>query len=76
MIEIKLKLKHRNPNRRLLRRDKIDPPEGTWVWMATRYLAHVDRKGDKQKEMQGTGHRRRAYGPFDTFTSAKKGGKR
>lgn len=27
--------------------------------------------GKQAKSMQGTGHRRRSYGPFDTFTLAE-----
>lgn len=60
MIDITLaKLKYRRVNRRLLRRDQVDPPGGTWVWMAGKFKSPANNSGDKQRARQGTGHRRR-----------------
>lgn len=44
-----LKLKYRNPGR-LLKREKIDPPEGTWVYNAGRFHSkHGGNQGTKGK---------------------------
>lgn len=38
--------------------------------------ARSSNSGKKQLAIQGTGHRRRSYGPFDTFTLDKSKTKR
>jgi hypothetical protein len=58
---IPLKLKHRNPNRRLLRRNGIDPVFGTWTYQAGKRGSKTNNAGKAQKAIQGTGHRRRSY---------------
>ena len=34
------------------------------------YKSHASNSGATKKAMQGMGHRRRSYGPFDTFSLA------
>jgi hypothetical protein len=58
---IPLKLKHRNPNRRLLKRTGIDPAEGTWTFSGGKRGSKSANSGKAQKAKQGTGHRRRSY---------------
>lgn len=62
---ILLKLKYRNPNKKLQRRAGIDPPEGTWTYSGDRFKAVTSNAGTKAKRSTaGNGHRRRAYGPW------------
>jgi hypothetical protein len=39
---------------------------------ASKRASTTNNSGKAQKQMQGWGHRRRSYGPFDTFTLDKK----
>lgn len=77
MIEPKLKLKYRagGASPKLL----TQPLSGggtivTPYITASKRPATSNNSGKAQKQMQGWGHRRRSYGPFDTFTLDKKGG--
>jgi hypothetical protein len=61
-IDITLnKLKYRNPNKRLLKRAGVDPPQGTWVLSGKSLSSKSANSGKAQKARQGTGHRRKAY---------------
>ncbi|MGE3341566.1 MAG: hypothetical protein AB7J46_06755 [Candidatus Altimarinota bacterium] len=65
------KLKYRNPNRRLLKRGSnfggiggvIDPPDGTYVYMAGRFSSKVMNAGTSDKAIR-LAPRRRAWGPW------------
>ena len=62
MIDITLaKLKYRNPQRRLLRRSNIDPPEGTWVVAGKSLSSKSENAGKAQRAVQGNGPRRKVY---------------
>lgn len=62
-VLIPLKLKYNNPNRRLLKRDKIDPPEGTWVFNGGRFTTKARSNAPKAKA-SSIRPRRHAYGPW------------
>lgn len=62
-ISAPLKLKYRNPARRLLRRP-WDPEGGTFIHQATKFTSKYNNSGKAQKAMQGNGVRKRAYGPW------------
>lgn len=65
MLLIPLKLKHRNPNARILRRAGVDPPDGTMTFSGGKHKAVSSNAGMKGKRITaGHGVRRRAYGPF------------
>lgn len=61
-FNIPLKLKHRNPDRRILHRPG-DPPEGTLVFKAGRFGSKTQNAG---KAVKGSTirPRKRAYGPW------------
>lgn len=64
MVDISIyKEKYRNPNRRLLRRNGVDPPEGTWVYSGGKFKAKSANQGSKSK-VKTLAPRRRAYGPW------------
>jgi hypothetical protein len=65
MVDITLsKKKYRNPDCRVLRRNGIDPPEGTRTFNGGRFKSKSSNAGKAAKAMQGWGVRKRAYGPF------------
>lgn len=65
-IDISLaKLKYRNPSKRWLRRDKIDPEFGTWTFNAGRFKSPGNNSGTKYRKSRKTlRSRRRAWGPM------------
>ena len=64
-ILIPLKLKHRNPNKKLQRRQGIDPPEGTWTFSGGKFKSKSIGQGTKGgRKTSGNGVRRRSYGPW------------
>lgn len=64
MIDITLaKLKYRNPNHKILKRQGVDPPEGTRVVAMRSKGKYAGNSGTKSKKVT-VRPRRRAYGPW------------
>lgn len=63
-VLIPLRLKHRNPNCRLMRREGIDPPGGTLVFNGGKYKARSSNAGSKDKAVRSLRPRQRAWGPW------------
>lgn len=63
MVDITLaKVKYRNPNRRLIKRN-YDPPEGTWTFNGGGYKSKTSNSGTASK-VKTIVSRRKAYGPW------------
>lgn len=73
MIETKLKLKYRadGASPKFLTQPITGGNILTPYVTASKRAATSNNSGKAQKTMQGTGHRRRSYGPFDTFQIGK-----
>ena len=61
MYQIPLKAKYRVEPNKKLKRDGIDPPEGTLVYPGGRFKSKSSNSGDNAKAKQGTGHRMKSY---------------